>query len=178
MIEELRPVPEAHRGLPASFERGLGGAGDEVGGGGVVDAVAGVDGFEAERDREHRLADAGWPDREDVRVFFDEAQRRELFDEAAVDRGLGGEVEVLEGLGGGEPGEAQAAGEAPFERRLDFDFEEVVQELGVAGLVVLGVLERGGEPLSGRGELQRGEVPAELLVGRVLVHRATPAIRA
>jgi hypothetical protein len=35
---ELRAVPEAHRGRPASFDRGLGGSGDGVGGrsGGVT----------------------------------------------------------------------------------------------------------------------------------------------
>ena len=52
-------VPEAHRRLPAAFERGAGGARDEVGGGRVVDAVTGVDCFESERGREHRFADAG-----------------------------------------------------------------------------------------------------------------------
>ena len=87
--EQLRAVPEAHRGLPASLDRGPGGAGDEVGGGCVVDAVAGVDGLQAERDREHRLADAGRPDRQDVGLLLDEAQRRELVDEAAVQRWVG-----------------------------------------------------------------------------------------
>ena len=38
--QEGGPVPEAHRCLPAALERGALGAGDEVGGGGVVDAVA------------------------------------------------------------------------------------------------------------------------------------------
>ena len=99
---------------PSSAARG--GAGDEVGGGRVVDAVAGVDGLEAEGDREHRLADAGRPDGEQVGLLFDEPQRRELVDEAAIERGLGAEVELLERLGRREPGEPQAAGEAALLR--------------------------------------------------------------
>jgi hypothetical protein len=52
-------VPEAHRRLPAALERGALRLGDKVGGGGVVDTVAGLGGLAAERDREHRLADPG-----------------------------------------------------------------------------------------------------------------------
>ena len=57
--EDLRPVPEAHRRLPAALERRPLRLGDEVGGGRVVDAVALLGGVAAERDGEHRLADAG-----------------------------------------------------------------------------------------------------------------------
>jgi len=157
---------------------GLGGAGDEVGGGGVADAVAGVDGLEAERDREHCLAGAGRPDEQEVGLLVDEAQGGELVDEAPIERGLGAEVELLQGLGGWEPGEPQAAGEAALLGRGDLDVEQVVQKLGVAGLVALGALERGRELLGRGGELEVGEVAAELLVAGVLVDRATFAIRA
>ncbi len=74
--------------------------------------------------------------------------------------GLGGEVELLERLGGREPREAQPAGEAALLGRGDLDCEQVVQELGVAGLGLLGLLERGGELLGGGGELQVGQVAA------------------
>jgi hypothetical protein len=43
---------------------------------------------------------------EDVGLLLDESERRELVDEAAIERGLCGEVELLERLGGWEPGEA------------------------------------------------------------------------
>ena len=76
----------------------------------------------------------------------------------------------------GEAGEPQAAGEAAFAGRVDLDVEQVVQELGVAGLGLLGLLERGGQLLGCGGELEVGEVAAQLLVGGVLVHRATLAI--
>jgi hypothetical protein len=91
---------------------------------------------------------------------------------------LGGEIELLERLGGGEAGEPQPAGEAALFGRGDLDVEQVVQELGVAGLVALGGFEGGGEMLRGGGELEVGQVAAQLLVGGVLVHRATRAMRA
>jgi hypothetical protein len=47
-------------------------AGDQVGGGDVADAVAGVDGQVAERERQVGLADAGWADQQHVGVLVDE----------------------------------------------------------------------------------------------------------
>ena len=46
-----------------------------------------------------------------------------------------------------------------------------MQELGVAGLVPLGGLQGRGERVGGGGELQVGEVRAELLVDRVGSHQ-------
>ena len=73
----------------------------EVGGGGVVGAVAGVDGGVAETDGEHGLADAGWTDEQHVRGVIQEPQGGELVDQRAVDGGLGVEVEVGEPPGRG-----------------------------------------------------------------------------
>ena len=90
-------------------------------------------------------------------------------------RGLGAEVELLERLAGGKLGEAQPALEAALLDGGDLGGEQVVQELGVAGLVALGVLERGRELLGDGGEAQVGEVRAELLVGGVGHQHATSA---
>jgi hypothetical protein len=54
-------------------------------GGRVVDAVAGVNGFQAQGDREHCFADTGRPDQQRVGFLLDEAQGGELFDEAAIE---------------------------------------------------------------------------------------------
>ena len=67
-----------------------------------------------ERDSEMCLADAGRADQQPVGFLLDEPQRREIFDEAAVEGGLGGEVELLEGFVGGEPRESHPAVEAPL----------------------------------------------------------------
>jgi hypothetical protein len=50
---------------------------------------------------------------------------------------LGGEVELLQRLGGGEAGEPYPPSEPPLLGRLDLGVERVVQELRVAGLVPL-----------------------------------------
>jgi len=76
-------------------------------------------------------------------------------------------------MGTGEP---HPAGEATLLGGADLDGEQVVQELRVAGLGLLGCLERGREVLGGGGELEVDQMTAQLLVGRVLVHLATRAI--
>ena len=87
---------EPHGGGPAAFEGGSVAAGDEIGGGGVVGAIAGVDGCSGQGDGEHGLSDAGRPDEQHVGGVFEEPQRGELVDQGLVDGGLGGEVEVGE----------------------------------------------------------------------------------
>jgi Mu transposase-like protein len=69
------------------------------------------------------------------------------------------------------PGEPHPTGEPALLGRVDLDLEQIVEELRVARLVLLRVLERGGEVLGERGELEVGQVGAEVLVGGVLVHR-------
>jgi hypothetical protein len=83
----------------------------------------------------------GRPDQEHVGLLLDEAQRGELLDEPAVERGLGREVELLERLVRGKAREAQPPVEAPALGRLDLDGEQVVQELLVARLRALGAVE-------------------------------------
>ena len=100
--EELRAVPESHRVRPAAVERGAAGAGDEVGGGCVVDAVAGFDRPVSEDRGEHRFAGAGRSDRQNVGLVFDESEGGEVFDEASVEGGLGGEVELVKRPAGRE----------------------------------------------------------------------------
>jgi hypothetical protein len=84
---------------------------------------------------------------------------------------LGSEVELLQGLGGWEPGEPHPAGEAALLGRVDLDLEQVVQELRVAGLILLGGFERCWQVLCDGGELEIAEMAAEVPVGGVLVHR-------
>jgi hypothetical protein len=120
----------------------------------------------------------GRADQQHVGFLLDEPQRRELVHQGAVDAGLRGEVELLQRLGRREPGEPHPAGETALLGRLHLDVEQVVQELRVPRLVLLRLLERGGELLGHRGQLQIGEMAAKVLVAGVLVHRATLAIRA
>ena len=82
---------------------------------------------------------------QEIGFLFDEPQRREVLDHAAIEGGLGAEVELLDRLAGGQLGEAQSPLQAPLRGRVDFGFEQVGKEPGVAGLVAFGVLERGRE---------------------------------
>src|SRR3954452_9173777 len=56
--QQLWAVPEGHGVGPASFDGGLGGASDQLGGGGVVDAVAGFDRAVTKDRGQQRLANA------------------------------------------------------------------------------------------------------------------------
>ncbi len=165
--QQLRAVPEAHGRGPAALERGPAGAGDKVGGRCVVDAVAGLDRAVAEDGREHRLPDARRADQQDVRAVVDEPQRREVLDQAPIQRGLGGEVELLERLARRQLGEPQPALQSTLLDGGDFGGEQVAQELGVAGRVLSGVRERGGEAFGDCAQAQVGEVLAQLMVGGV-----------
>jgi hypothetical protein len=105
-------------------------------------------------------------------VLGDEAQRRELLDQLAVEARLGVVVELCERLLAGEAREAQPALEPALLCCFDLDCEQPLEEARVGGLVALGVLERAGE-LLGRGtEAQVGEMGAQLLVDALLFHRA------
>jgi len=105
----------------------------------------------AERGGEHRLANAGRPDDDQIGSLIDEAQRGEVFDQAPVERGLGAEVELLDRFARRELGEAQASLEAALFDGVDFGGEQLVQELGVAGFVVFGGFQRWGEPVGDGG---------------------------
>ena len=76
---------------------------DEIGERGEVDAAAGFDGLDAERDGEMALAGAGRAEEVHDLGAVDELQLGERQDAVAVERGLEGEVEAGERLDGGEP---------------------------------------------------------------------------
>ena len=59
--QKRRAAVEADGGVPASFEGGAVAAGGEVGGRGVVDAVAALGGFERQAHRQHVLPTPGRP---------------------------------------------------------------------------------------------------------------------
>src|SRR5262249_21009466 len=84
---------------------------DDVGERGEVDAAAGFDGLDAERQGEMRLAGAGRTEKVHDLVARDELELGKGEDALAVERRLEGEVEPGEGLDGGEASHDQ--------RRLD-----------------------------------------------------------
>ncbi len=97
LIDDQQPGSgvEAHRRRPAPLDRRPEAARRELGGGRVGGPIAGFDRGPSEGDREHRLADPGWADEQQVRRVLEKAQRPELVDERAIDRRLG----VADGMG-------------------------------------------------------------------------------
>jgi len=156
---------EAHGVGPASFDGCFAAAGGEVGGCGVVGAVAGFGGFVTEADGEVGFPDAGWADEHDVGGVVGVAAGGEVSDECLVDGGLGCEVEVFDAPGGRKVREPHPSFETSFLGRVDFDPEEFFEELGVGLTGFGGVVERCRQRLSGRSKVEVGEVGPELLVG-------------
>src|SRR5439155_13265976 len=83
---------------------GLAEAGDPLGRGGELDALAGQAGADRERDREVGLAGAGRAEQQNVFAGVEEVELAEVLDHRLFDRALEAEVELLEGLAGREAG--------------------------------------------------------------------------
>jgi hypothetical protein len=133
---------ESHGVGPAAFDGCFAAAGGEVGGGGVVGAVAGFGGFVAEADGEVGFPDAGWADQHDVGGVFGVAAGGEIPNEGLIDGGLGCEVEVFETPRCREVRESHPAFEASLFGGVDFGPEELFEELGVGLAGFGGVVER------------------------------------
>ena len=141
---------------------GVGEAGDPVGRGGEQHPVPVPGGGDAECGGEVGFAGSGRAEQHDVAGLGEEpagGQRGDLL----ADGGLGVEVEVLQGLAGGEPGGPDpqlgaggvAGGDFPFQHRGEV---VLVGPAGVAGLV--------GQPGGGLGDprgLERGGQVVDLL---------------
>ena len=101
-------------------------------------------------------------------LLLDEAQRREVVDEAAVEGGLGVEVELLERLAGGKLAKRSRPSRRRCSVACDLGGEQVVRGTACSeGLSRSAASSAGGELLGGGGEAQVGEVRAQLLVERV-----------
>jgi hypothetical protein len=76
-----------------------------------------------------RFPGAGRADQADIGGLLDPGELREVADQRSFGAGLGGEVEVLERLGGGEAGGADALARAGGLAREHLRFAEHFQEL-------------------------------------------------
>ena len=101
------------------------------------------------------------------RMFAASSRKRRVArsrDEFRIDAGLGGEVEVGDGPGGGQAGESHpGAGAAGFDR-VDLDAQECLDRRGHAVPGGAGVVEDPGQGLGGVGEFEVVEMAAELPV--------------
>ena len=100
----------------------------------------------------------GGADQQAVGFLLDEPECREVLDEPAVEGGLRVEVELLERLVSGELREPHPPVESALLGGFDLDGQQVVQEPGVAGLLLLGGLQRRCQRVGCGGELEVGEM--------------------
>lgn len=110
---------------------------DEVGGRQEADFPALVRGDQPEGDGKVRLTGARWPEQDDVLGTLDEAERGELL--YLRTRGAGGEREVvrLKRLLRREAGGPGQHLERPHTPRLAFGAQDLLQEVGIAGIFPL-----------------------------------------
>ena len=122
------------------------------------------------------LAGAGRPDQADVGGLVDPGELGEVQDERAFGAGLGGEVEVLERLGGGEAGGADALAGAGGLAREHLGLAERFQELLVGPALGAGALGRRLQPFEDPRRLQRPQqVGQPLAAGRGAGHAHSSA---
>jgi hypothetical protein len=95
--------------VEAALALGVGQECDPFGRGSERDAVAGEAGADGDRDREMTLAGSGRAEQDDVLAAGEEVELAEMQDRVAADRGLEGEVELLQGLARREAGGLDAA---------------------------------------------------------------------
>ncbi len=88
---------------------GVGEPGDPLGGGGEQDPVPGLAGPDRQADREMGLAGAGRAEEHDVVAGGDEVQGAQVGDQVAAEAAGVVEIELFQGLAGGEPGGADAS---------------------------------------------------------------------
>src|SRR6202020_2679240 len=82
---------------------------DPLGCGSEDHALPGQAGADRQRDRQVRLAGAGWPEQDHVFLAVQEVELTEVLDHLPLDRALEGEVELLERLSGGKARSADAS---------------------------------------------------------------------
>ena len=99
---------------------GVGEQRDPFGGGAKGDALSGEAGADPDGDAQVGLAGAGWAEQDDVLFAGQEVELAEVQDGVAGDRGLKGEVELLERLARGEPRRLDAGLAAVAVAAVDF----------------------------------------------------------
>jgi hypothetical protein len=139
-----------------------------------VDRVAGLAGGDRQADGEHGLADPGWAEEADVGLVLDELQRGQVADLAGVQVRLEGEVEGVQTLVVGQPGQLQRVAEAAALAQPELFLQYQVDELQVAHLGLLGAGEQGVEVVSEPGQAEPLGVFADA-GGDQLAHDLTPA---
>lgn len=102
--------------------------------------MAGLDGPDPEGDGEVGLAHAGRTEQDDVLGALDEAQAGELAHLLAIDRGLKVEIELVQALDPGQPGQLETALDAALVPAAPLGLQGLGEEALVVEIALGGVL--------------------------------------
>ncbi len=144
---------------------------DEVGEGGVVDAAAAFGRGDGEADRQVGLPDAGGSEEHHILPALDEAQRMETLQLVPPDARLEAEVEVGQGLHGGEPGGAHGGLQSALIAERDVAPEERTHRFAGGELAAVGAAQDVVQGFEGAGHLEIGELGPEPVAERGRGHQ-------
>jgi hypothetical protein len=119
------------------------------------------------------LPTPGGPSSRTFLLARQEGQRGEIEDLGAVERGLEGEVEGIQGAHEREPRQAQGTFDAALLADGDLLLQQAIEHRGVAIGPLLGGLEHLGQDVLGAPQAEPLEVGHQAVVGG-LAHRAPP----
>ncbi len=155
--------------LEAARVVGLGEPGDPLGGGGELDAVAGLAGADRDPGGQVGLAGAGWAEEDHVLLGDHEVQGAEVGDQVALESAGVVEVELLQALAGGEPGGADPALTAVGLPRGDLALQASHEELLMGPGLRPGPFGQPRDGLAQGGRLQspgqEGDLAGEVALG-------------
>jgi hypothetical protein len=136
-------------------------------------------GGDRQADRQVGLPHTGWAEEDDVLPALDEAELVEALDLPALDRGLEGEVEVLEGIHRGQSGGSHGGLQAPVVAQGDLGAEEALDRLGRADPAAVDAGQDRIQGLQRPGHLEIGQHGADpVATGETIrLHRPPPASR-
>jgi len=139
MREDLQPRLQPSSGLRL-FERG-----DQVSQRAVVDAPASLRCGDRKTDRQMRLTDSGRAEEDDILAALHEAELVEALHLLAAQRGLNGEIEVVELLHHGQPARAHRGLEPSVIPQLNLRGEQLLDRLRRGQRAAIDALENGVE---------------------------------
>ncbi len=163
--QQRDPLQAGEFVVEAALTLGVGEQRDPFGGGLEGDAVAGQAGADCDGDREVGLAGAGRSEQDDVLATVQEVELAEVQDRFAAQAALEGEVELLEGLAGGEAGGLDAGLAAVAVAAVGLSLEQRGGELLIAPLFGAGPVGELRERPRRRGRLERPEQVRKLAAG-------------
>jgi len=136
---------------------------DQLGEGAAVDPATGLDGGDAEGGGEMALSGPGRAKEVDDLGAHEEVELGERQDAVAIEGGLEGEVEALQGLGRGEARGLEGDGDAPVLAGCVFLGEQAVDGLQRRDLALFHAPERVVEGLEGTGHAQADQAGPDAL---------------